>query len=163
MKVWIVETRVTSRRVYHVQADDEKEAIFASTLLPPEVDEDEFEETISVTENLAVGHPPTDTQAAAASAPAQAEALPAGVDIGELGRDDLKRRAAKLLSRNGWKPGDQFSAHSTTELMVALAIDAVKNPPDRCAWPECGCCHDASCNEAALSSAPAQEGRADGL
>lgn len=53
MRDWIVETRVTSRRVYLVQAEDEKEAIFLSTTVPPEVDEDEFEETISVIETAA--------------------------------------------------------------------------------------------------------------
>ncbi len=53
MKDWIVETRVVSRRTYLVQADDEREAIFASTQVPPEVEEDEFEETMSVTENPA--------------------------------------------------------------------------------------------------------------
>lgn len=51
MKDWIVETLVTSRRVYFVQADDEKAAIFASTQISPESDEDEFEETVSVVEN----------------------------------------------------------------------------------------------------------------
>lgn len=52
MKDWIVETRVTSRRVYLVQAEDEKEAIFFSTHMPPDSDEDEYEETMSVVENL---------------------------------------------------------------------------------------------------------------
>lgn len=51
MKDWIVETRVVSRRVYLVQAEDEKEAIYFSTHVPPEHDEDEFEETMSVVEN----------------------------------------------------------------------------------------------------------------
>lgn len=52
MKDWIVETRVVSRRVYLVQAEDEKEAIFFSTHIPPESDEDEFEETMSVVEHV---------------------------------------------------------------------------------------------------------------
>lgn len=51
MKDWIVETRVVSRRVYLVQAEDEREAIYFSTHIPPESDEDEFEETMSVVEN----------------------------------------------------------------------------------------------------------------
>jgi hypothetical protein len=51
MKDWIVETRVTSRRTYLVQADNEKDAIFESTRVPPELDEDEFEETMSVVEH----------------------------------------------------------------------------------------------------------------
>ena len=53
MKDWIVETRAVSRRVYLVQAEDEREAIYFSTHIPPESDEDEFEETMSVIENMA--------------------------------------------------------------------------------------------------------------
>lgn len=52
MKDWIVETRAVSRRVYLVQAEDEKEAIFFSTHNPPESDEDEYEETMSVVEHV---------------------------------------------------------------------------------------------------------------
>ncbi len=62
MKDWIVETRVVSRRVYLVQAEDEREAIFSSTHLPPQYDEDEYEETMSVVENTE-GHGGLDRQA----------------------------------------------------------------------------------------------------
>lgn len=84
------------------------------------------------------------------------------VKIGELGRDDLRRRAKAMLARNGWKPGNQFSAHSTIELMIALATDAIQSPLDQCAYPECGCCHDATCDEAALSPTPVPEPEAEG-
>ena len=80
------------------------------------------------------------------------------VRVHEIGRDDLRSRAKRMLHRNGWKPGNQFSGHSVVELMVSLAIDAVQSPPDRCGYPECRCCHDASCSEAALSAtSPAAE------
>lgn len=69
-------------------------------------------------------------------------------DVHEVGRDDLRRRAKKLLIDRGVKKNDRFPAFGIIDLMVDLAIDAIKNPPDRCVWPECGCCHDASCNEA---------------
>jgi hypothetical protein len=62
MKDWIVETRAVSRRVYLVQAEDEKEAIFTSTHVPPESDEDEYEETMSVVENI-LDHGGLDRQA----------------------------------------------------------------------------------------------------
>lgn len=88
------------------------------------------------------------TRLRALSSPATGEV------VDEMGRDDLRRRAKTMLKRNGWEPGNQFSAHSTVELMVSLAIDAVRTPPDRCGWPECGCCHDASCGGAALNPAP---------
>jgi hypothetical protein len=57
MKDWIVETRAVSRRVYHVQAHDEKEAISLSTHNPPESDEDEYEETMSVVEHVKAPYP----------------------------------------------------------------------------------------------------------
>lgn len=57
MKDWIVETRVTSKRVYLVSAADEKEAIYVSTTIPPDIDEDEFEEVIVVSEHVKDIHP----------------------------------------------------------------------------------------------------------
>lgn len=46
----------------------------------------------------------------------------------ESSREDLKARAIQILKRNGWQPGDLFSAHSTAELMVALALEAQRSP-----------------------------------
>ncbi len=60
MKDWIVETRVTSRRTYHVQAENERDAIFASTTVPPDNDCEEFEETISIIENTSTKSPDAD-------------------------------------------------------------------------------------------------------
>lgn len=83
-------------------------------------------------------------------------------EVHELGREDLMRRAKRLLVNKGWKPGDQMSAHSATGLMVELAIDAVRNPPDRCAYPECGCDFDAVCNEAPAAQRASKEGNGHG-
>ena len=82
---------------------------------------------------------------------ARVKALP------ELSRDDLQRRAQALLVLKGWKPGDTISLHGAIGLMVDLAADAVTNPLDRCAHPECGCDFDAVCNDA-LTPAPTEAG-----
>lgn len=50
MKKWMVETRVTARCVYFVEAEDEKGAEEASCNTSPDQSEDENEETMSITE-----------------------------------------------------------------------------------------------------------------
>ncbi len=57
MKRWLVETRSTSRKFYVVEAEDERSAIYSSTLAPPEAEEGEYEETISVSEIGFETHP----------------------------------------------------------------------------------------------------------
>jgi hypothetical protein len=49
MPKWTVETRATVRRVYEVEAPDEKSAIAATVDLVSDHEEDENEETMSVT------------------------------------------------------------------------------------------------------------------
>jgi hypothetical protein len=100
-------------------------------------------------------------------APSQLAPVQGKEALGDLARDDIRRRAKALLVRNGWKPGDTPSTHSIIELMTAIGLDVATNPVDRCAYPECGCDHDATCAEAfpvavetALAS-PVQEGWRD--
>lgn len=48
MPKWIVETRVSARRVYYVEAANEKEAEAKSCDMQPDLDEDIYEETMSI-------------------------------------------------------------------------------------------------------------------
>lgn len=50
MKDWIVETRVTQRRVYRVSAHNAKEAEAKTTDATAIIEEDENEETMSIVE-----------------------------------------------------------------------------------------------------------------
>lgn len=50
MKRWRVETRVTMRRVYFVDADNDHDAKVAIGSTPPDVEEDQDEETVDLTE-----------------------------------------------------------------------------------------------------------------
>lgn len=52
MRRWIVETRVTSRNTYFVEADDEKAAEIATVDASPDATEDENEETTSIVEDF---------------------------------------------------------------------------------------------------------------
>lgn len=84
---------------------------------------------------------------------------PTGRD--ELTEAELLRRAKELLYSKGWKPGDKFSAHSTSQLMLAFGLEILKQPPaDLCGYPDCGCEFDAICDvaipKAALTDAQAR-------
>ena len=111
MKDWIVETRVTSRRIYLVQADDEKEAIFATTQVPPEVDEDEFEETMSVSENPSgstIRPLPDSSCSRCGAAPRNASGLCAAC------LDEDAERAGEIQSQSLWRQAldaEQVSAN----------------------------------------------------
>lgn len=50
MKRWMVETRVVVNRTYFVDAEDEKGAEAASCNATPDLDEEENEETMSISE-----------------------------------------------------------------------------------------------------------------
>lgn len=50
LKRWCVETRATVKRTYFVDAEDEIGAKTVSREIPPDLDEDEDEETVSITE-----------------------------------------------------------------------------------------------------------------
>ncbi|CDZ43219.1 Hypothetical protein NGAL_HAMBI1146_59920 [Neorhizobium galegae bv. officinalis] len=65
----------------------------------------------------------------------------------ETTRETLKESSIELLKLTGWKPGDKFSFHSVSELMVALAVKVVKGEIG-CGYPDCGCCADAACEDA---------------
>lgn len=65
----------------------------------------------------------------------------------ETSRDTLKEASLDLLKGTGWKPGDKFSFHSVSELMVALALKFQKGEIG-CDYPSCGCCADAACQDA---------------
>lgn len=43
-------------------------------------------------------------------------------EISDLDREELRRESYALLKLLGWKPGDKFSMHSVSELMIAFAI-----------------------------------------
>ncbi len=62
-------------------------------------------------------------------------------------RETLKGASFDLLKLAGWKPGDKFSFHSVSELMVALSLKVV-NGEIGCDYPSCGCCADAACKDA---------------
>jgi len=65
----------------------------------------------------------------------------------ETSRKTLKEASIDLLKATGWKPGDKFSFHSVSELMVALAVNTLKGEIG-CDYPSCGCCADAACEDA---------------
>lgn len=50
MKKWRVETKVTVRRVYFVEADNDHGAKVEIGSVPPDTEEDETEDTVSITE-----------------------------------------------------------------------------------------------------------------
>lgn len=50
MKRWMVETRATVNRTYFVDAENEKDAEAKSCDAQPDLDEDENEETMNITE-----------------------------------------------------------------------------------------------------------------
>ena len=50
MKKWMIETRTTVRRSYIVTAENEKEAEMLALGVPMDHEEDENEETMSITE-----------------------------------------------------------------------------------------------------------------
>lgn len=56
MKRWMVETRVIVNRTYFVDAEDQKGAEEASCNADPDLDEEENEETMSITE-VPTDHP----------------------------------------------------------------------------------------------------------
>lgn len=62
----------------------------------------------------------------------------------------LRSRARKLLTNKGWTtPGSNISLHSAIELLTAFGMELSRAPEtDRCAYPECGCDFDATCNAA---------------
>jgi len=41
--------------------------------------------------------------------------------------ETLRPESYALLKRLGWKPGDRFSMHSVSELMIAFALQVKKN------------------------------------
>ncbi len=74
-------------------------------------------------------------------------------------RETLKEASFDLLKLAGWKPGDKFSFHSVSELMVALSLKVVKGEIG-CDYPSCGCCADAACKDA-IDQHPALKGHAN--
>lgn len=80
----------------------------------------------------------------------------------EITEDALLTRAKALIVKNGWRPGDQFSAHSVSRLLVAFGLDLTRNPEKaRCAYPACGCDFDAVC-DAALAAGQDLDGQSQG-
>lgn len=66
----------------------------------------------------------------------------------ELTRENIRTRAAKMLTAKGWTPGSNISLHSAMELLTAFGMDLARKPEtDRCNYPECGCDVDEVCNE----------------
>lgn len=44
------------------------------------------------------------------------------MNVVETEREKLRLASYSLLKRCGWKPGDTFSMHSVSELMIAFAF-----------------------------------------
>jgi hypothetical protein len=65
----------------------------------------------------------------------------------ETSIDTMREEALRYVKRLGWTHNSKFSLHSVVELLAAFGKQA-SDGMFGCGYPECGCCHDAACEDA---------------
>lgn len=82
----------------------------------------------------------------AALTPAFERQEPVATEIA-LSIDTLRDEAWNYVRRLGWTATARLSLHQVTELMAAFGKQS-SDGMFGCGYPECGCCHDAACEDA---------------